>query len=243
VFVFNHQSYVDVLVLLKLIRRDLSGVAKIELKHHPVVGPVFRMGGVAFIDRGDRVQSVAALHDVVGRLQEGISLAIAPEGTRSPTSRVQPFKKGAFRVAMEGGVPIVPIVIRNAGDVLPRGAHVLRPATLDVAVLEPVSVAAWTVADLDRHVAEVHQRYVDTLRSWPTGGTRSSPAAATPASRGARRAPERGPGGPAGDAVHRNGAARRPSDDASGAAPQGTNGRSGRRPRPRGDAVDGTTAP
>jgi putative phosphoserine phosphatase/1-acylglycerol-3-phosphate O-acyltransferase len=167
VFLFNHQSYVDVLVLLKLIRRDLSGVAKIELRHHPVVGPVFRLGRVAFVDRSDRVQSVAALHEVVGRLREGVSLAIAPEGTRSPTSRVGPFKKGAFRVAMQGGVPVVPIVIRNAADVLPRGARVLRPATIDVVVLEPRSVDDWPPDDLDRRVAEVHARYVETLRSWP----------------------------------------------------------------------------
>jgi 1-acyl-sn-glycerol-3-phosphate acyltransferase len=167
VFAFNHQSWVDVLVLLKLLRRDLTGVAKVELRSNPVVGPAFRLAGVAFVDRADRAQSVAALQHAVDKLRTGTSILVAPEGTRSPTATLGPFKKGAFRMAMAAAVPVVPIVIRNAGSVLPRGALVIKPGTIDVAVLPPIRVDDWTVADLDDRIADVRQRYVDTLASWP----------------------------------------------------------------------------
>ncbi len=176
VFIFNHQSYVDLLILVKLIRRDLTGVAKKELRNNPVVGPIFRIGGVAFIDRSDRVQSVAALHEVVGKLESGLSVAIAPEGTRSPTPKVQPFKKGAFRMAMEAGVPVVPIVIRNAGDVLARGASTIRPGTVDVVVRAPIDVDDWTLDDLDERITEVHTMYVDTIARWPDARRRAGTA-------------------------------------------------------------------
>ncbi len=191
VFIFNHQSYVDLLILMKLIRRDLTGVAKKELRHNPVVGPIFRIGGVAFIDRSDRVQSVAALHEVVSKLESGLSVAIAPEGTRSPTPNVQQFKKGAFRMAMEAGVPVVPIVIRNAGEVLARGASTIRPGTIDVAVLAPISVSDWTVDDLDDRIAEVHAAYVGTIARWPDPTRRARAASTTRARARARKNPTR----------------------------------------------------
>jgi putative phosphoserine phosphatase/1-acylglycerol-3-phosphate O-acyltransferase len=71
-------------------------------------------------------------------------------------------------MAMAAGVPVVPIVIRNAGSVLPRGAFVIKPGTVDVAVLAPIPTDGWTVDDLDARIAEVRQRFVDTLASWPT---------------------------------------------------------------------------
>jgi putative phosphoserine phosphatase / 1-acylglycerol-3-phosphate O-acyltransferase len=91
---------------------------------------------------------------------------ISPEGTRSPTPAVGQFKKGAFHMAMQGGVPIVPVVIRNAGELLWRGSKVMRPGTVDVHVHEPISVADWTVEDLDERVAEVRALFVRTLEDW-----------------------------------------------------------------------------
>jgi putative phosphoserine phosphatase/1-acylglycerol-3-phosphate O-acyltransferase len=78
------------------------------------------------------------------------------------------FKKGAFHMAMQGGVPVVPIVIRNAGELLWRGSTFMRSGTVDVAVLPPVSVEDWTVADLGRRVAETRQMFVRTLAEWPS---------------------------------------------------------------------------
>ena len=103
------------------------------------------------------------LQPAVDRLREGISLAIAPEGTRSYTPRLGKFKKGAFHVAMQADVPIVPIVIRNAGAVMPRNAVTIRPGTIDVVVHPPISVDGWTPDDLDERIDGVRRLFLDTL--------------------------------------------------------------------------------
>jgi HAD superfamily hydrolase (TIGR01490 family) len=172
VFIFNHQSQLDVPLLGKLLRGGFTGVAKAEIKKDPVWGPVFSMADVAFVERGNTAQAKEALAPAVQRLRDGISLVIAPEGTRSYTPRLGRFKKGAFHVAMQAEVPIVPIVLRNAGAAMWRGSKTVRPATVDVAVLPPIDVSDWTVAELDDRIAAVRQQYVDTLARWP-----GSPAA------------------------------------------------------------------
>ena len=126
VFLFNHQSQLDVLILAKLLRGGFTGVAKKELAHSPGFGLMFRLADVAFVDRHDTAQARKALEPAVQKLRDGISLAIAPEGTRSATPALGPFKKGAFHVAMQAGVPIVPIVIRNSGELMWRGATTIH---------------------------------------------------------------------------------------------------------------------
>ena len=94
-------------------------------------------------------------------------MCIAPEGTRSWTPKVGRFKKGAFHMAMQAGVPIVPVVIRNAGEIMGRNDQVMRAGTVQVAVLPPVDVSGWRVEELDSRIAEVHRMYVETLEHWP----------------------------------------------------------------------------
>jgi putative phosphoserine phosphatase/1-acylglycerol-3-phosphate O-acyltransferase len=174
VFIFNHQSLLDGFIMAKVLREDFTGVAKKELASQPGFGHFARFAHMAFIDRGDAAQAKLALKPVVERLREGYSIAIAPEGTRTPTPAVAPFKKGPFHIAMQGAVPIVPVVIRNAGEHLWRGSKVMRPGVIDVHVLEPISVADWTVDKLNTRVAEVRQLFVRTLEDWPV--TNSLPA-------------------------------------------------------------------
>jgi putative phosphoserine phosphatase/1-acylglycerol-3-phosphate O-acyltransferase len=163
VFIFNHQSGIDPLLVAKLLRRDFTGVGKQEIRRNPLFGPVFTFAGVVFIDRADTRKAIQALAPAVTALREGRSIAIAPEGTRSLTPTVGPFKKGAFHIAMQAGVPIVPIVFRNALDVLPRGALVLRPATVEVVVLPPVETQGWTRETLDAHIQAIRSRYLEVL--------------------------------------------------------------------------------
>jgi putative phosphoserine phosphatase/1-acylglycerol-3-phosphate O-acyltransferase len=163
VFLFNHQSGVDTLLVAKLLRRDFTGVGKQELRTHPVFGPAFAFAGVVFIDRGDTQKAIEGLKPAVTALREGRSIAIAPEGTRSSTGKLGRFKKGAFHIAMQAGVPVVPIVFRNALDVLPRGAVVLRPATVEVVVLPPVDTRGWTRENLDQRIEEVRASYLEVL--------------------------------------------------------------------------------
>ena len=167
VFIFNHQSILDGFIVMKLLRGDVTGVAKKEVASQPGFGQFARFANMAFVDRGDASQAMSVLEPVVRRLDEGYSIAIAPEGTRSATPAVGKFKKGAFHMAMQGGVPIVPIVIRNAGELLWRGSRVMRSGTVDVHVLEPISVAEWTRDTLADRVDEVRDLFVRTLEDWP----------------------------------------------------------------------------
>jgi putative phosphoserine phosphatase/1-acylglycerol-3-phosphate O-acyltransferase len=165
VFIFNHQSGIDMLLLCKLLRRDIVGIAKQELRTNPLFGPAFALAGTVFIDRFNHEKAIQALQPAVEALQQGLSIVIAPEGTRSPTPRLGRFKKGAFHLAMAANVPIVPIVFRNALDALPKHALVVRPATVEVVVLPPISTAAWTPAVLDDKIAEVHRLYTETVNA------------------------------------------------------------------------------
>jgi len=165
VFVFNHQSGIDALLVMKLLRRDVVGVAKREVRANPIFGPLFAAAGTVFIDRANREKAIEALRPAVDALERGFSIAIAPEGTRSPTPRIGRFKKGAFHIAMQARVPVVPIVFRNALDALPKGGAIVRPATVEAVVLRPIPTTSWTLATLDEEIARIRDRFVDVLES------------------------------------------------------------------------------
>ncbi len=164
VFIFNHQSGLELVLLLKLLRRDLTGIAKAELRHNPIFGPLFRAAGVAFVDRSNTAKAIQALGPALEALRHGRSLIIAPEATRSSTPTLGRFKKGAFRLAMEARAPIVPVVFRNVLDALPKGAVIVRPAVIEAVVLPPVDTSGWTLETLDEEVEEMRQRYIEVLQ-------------------------------------------------------------------------------
>ncbi len=165
VFVFNHQSKADVIIIAKLLRRDIAGVGKKEiLKENPIIGKVMELGGVVFIDRANASSAIEAMAPLVDAMRnEGKSVVLAPEGTRTASPTLAPFKKGAFHLAMQAGVPMVPIVIRNAGDVAPKGDFVFRQATVEVEVLPPIDTSTWRVETLNEHVREVRNQFARTL--------------------------------------------------------------------------------
>ncbi len=167
VFVFNHRNGFDPFIATQIVNRDFTAVAKGELRHDPFVGTLGRLAEIAFVDRGDTVASIEALKSIEELAAKGLSVLIAPEGTRLDTREVGPFKKGAFRIAMSAGLPIVPIVIRNAELIGGRNASSINPGTVDVVVLPPVPTDDWRHEDLPDHIAEVRQMFLDTLADWP----------------------------------------------------------------------------
>ncbi|EXG79593.1 HAD-IB family hydrolase [Cryptosporangium arvum] len=166
VFMFNHQSSLDLGVLGSLIRRDVTAVVKREARSDPRFAAIGALLDVAYVDRSAG-RGRDALEPAVAKLRSGTSIAIAPEGTRSPTPRLGRFKKGGFHLAVEAGVPIVPIVIRNAGDLMWRDSLLVHPGTVDVAVLAPVETADWPVDEVDKLVDLVRAQFDSTLRNWP----------------------------------------------------------------------------
>ena len=95
--------------------------------------------------------------------KENKSIVVAPEGTRTLSPKLGPFKKGAFHLAMQAGVPIVPIVIHNAGDVAPKNEFVMRAATVRVDVLPPVDTSSWNAKTINAHVGEVRNMFLKAL--------------------------------------------------------------------------------
>lgn len=168
VFIFNHQSNMDAAVAMKLVRQNFTGVAKKEAKNIPGFGQFFQIGGVAFLDRGNIKDPKAALAPAVEKIrEEGLSLVLSPEGTRSPTPRLGPFKKGAFHIALQAGVPIVPMVMRGQNEIQWRGSQSVRPGTIEVVVLPPVQTTDWTIANMGAQTEEVRNMFVHTLAHWP----------------------------------------------------------------------------
>lgn len=163
VFLFNHQSELDAPLMMRLVRRDVTGIAKREMLSNPLFGPIFWGAGVVFLDRSDTERAIRGLVPAVRALREGRSIVIAPEGTRQPTPHLGRFKKGAFHLAMQAGVPVVPVVFRNVLDALPRGGWIIHPATIEAVVLPPVDTRDWTPETLDAEIAAIRDRYLEVL--------------------------------------------------------------------------------
>jgi putative phosphoserine phosphatase/1-acylglycerol-3-phosphate O-acyltransferase len=168
VLFINHQStLIDALVTARVLRRGYTVVAKSEVRHMPVIGQIFDLAGVAFLDRSNTNQAISALRTATETLRSGISIAMASEGTRSMSPKIGQFKKGGFHLAVDAGVPIVPIVIRNAGEIMWRNARTARDGTIEVGVHEPVPTLGWTRADIDTWMRRTRQLHIDTLDDWP----------------------------------------------------------------------------
>jgi 1-acyl-sn-glycerol-3-phosphate acyltransferase len=164
VFVANHQSYLDAAPLFAFTGRRMGMVAKKELLDAPILG--FGMGyvNVIAIDRSNRDRAVETLKIVNERLHAGISFGVCPEGTRANPGEMLPFKKGAFHLAVQTGVPIVPIAIKNADVLMPRGLAEAWPGTIDMVMMPPVDTS-WvkTDKDLDALVQQVQKTIMKEL--------------------------------------------------------------------------------
>jgi putative phosphoserine phosphatase/1-acylglycerol-3-phosphate O-acyltransferase len=167
VFIFNHRNNFDPFIAGSLIKDNFTSVGKKELENDPIAGTIGKVMDAAFIDRDDPRAAVEGLHKIEELARKGLSVMIAPEGTRLDTTEVGPFKKGPFRIAMTAQIPIVPIVIRNAEVIAARDSSTMHPGSVDVAVFPPISVKDWTVSNLPDRIAEVRQLYLDTLKNWP----------------------------------------------------------------------------
>jgi putative phosphoserine phosphatase / 1-acylglycerol-3-phosphate O-acyltransferase len=163
VFVFNHQSNLDPIVAGALIRRDFTSTGKKEAQRDPMAALAGYVLDAVFLDRENPERAKEQISEAVGRLRNGVSVMIAPEGTRSRTAIPGPYKHGAFHVAMEAEVPIVQIVLRNANELMPRGSTFIHPGTLDVRVLEPIPTEGWGPDDPGRAARALQRRTADLV--------------------------------------------------------------------------------
>ena len=160
IFMSNHESQLDPPILIGVLPVPAVYIAKKEVKYLPFVGWAAMVAGVIFIDRRDRDRAVQSIHEAALQIRGGKSVVIFPEGTRSRTGALLPFKKGGFALAQEAGVPIVPMATVGGFQILPPGAKRLRTGRMDIRIGQPVDPAAYP--DREALAGEVRQR-VQTL--------------------------------------------------------------------------------
>jgi 1-acyl-sn-glycerol-3-phosphate acyltransferase len=134
VLMANHQSYLDVMALYHVLPRCFGFIAKKSLYAIPFFSGVMDAVGCVPIDRADRRSALASMHEAAGIVRAGKTIAVFPEGTRSPGDRILPLKKGSFHLVQLAQVPSLPIGIRGAGQLMPRRNTGIRPGVIEVHV-------------------------------------------------------------------------------------------------------------
>ncbi|MFN2432931.1 MAG: lysophospholipid acyltransferase family protein [Gemmatimonadota bacterium] len=163
----NHRSWFDIPVLfLALAGRDVRWVGKKEIVPVPFFGWAFRVSRHVVIDRGDREKAVRAIRRAAALGGRGVSVLIFPEGTRSPTPELLPLKKGGFHLAIEAGLPILPVAIEGTEWIMPKRAWRIRPGRVRVTFLAPEPPPR-TQAGLPGAAARVGGRIAATLGGHP----------------------------------------------------------------------------
>ena len=140
IFMSNHQSQIDIAAIIDTLPPSVSWrfVAKKELVRVPVFGWCLVTTGQIIVDRGDREKAVASLHRAAERIRGGASVIVFPEGTRSPSGSLRPFKSGPFHLALEAQVPIVPITVSGSQRITPKGSVQVHAGTVKIVFGKPI---------------------------------------------------------------------------------------------------------
>jgi 1-acyl-sn-glycerol-3-phosphate acyltransferase len=167
VFCSNHESNVDPAVLFLGLHAQLHILYKAELRNIPLMRTVFDVGGFVAVDRGDRDRSMRSLEEGAASLRAGNSFLIFPEGTRSRTGALLPFKKGGFIMALKAQVPIVPVAVVGGRDAMRKGSAIVRPVKVSVRIGRPVPTVGLTVEQRDTVVSAVRAEVQKLLDEGP----------------------------------------------------------------------------
>jgi len=140
----NHQSNFDIPVLQAYLSTHFKWLAKAELFKIPFFGYVLKRAGYLSIDRSDRVSAVKSLKKATEIIRSGVSVLIFPEGTRSQDGNIRPFKKGGFVLAVDAGVPVVPVIINGTWSIMSKKGILIRPGNVILEITEPIETSNYT---------------------------------------------------------------------------------------------------
>ena len=165
VIVSNHKSAYDILVVYGWLGMDFKWVMKKEVRKIPGVGFGSAAIGHIFIDRSNTKNALASIHAAREKIQGGVSVLFFPEGTRSQTSRLLPFKKGAFRFALDLGLPVLPVSIAGTEKIMPSGTLDLAPGTAHIVIHPPIDTADYNESSIGQLMAESRKAIERALQS------------------------------------------------------------------------------
>ena len=164
-FAANHQSNLDPPLLFAYLGHNTGAIAKKELTKFPVMKQGFPLAHVVPIDRSNRESAIESTRRGAAELRRGHSLMAFPEGTRTVDGKVKEFKKGVFFMALEAGVPVVPVVVNDTRLVMPKGRAVVTPGDVWLEILPPVSTAGYSEANLEELIEQVRSQIVERVRT------------------------------------------------------------------------------
>ena len=167
VFCSNHQSNIDPPILFQALHPRLHILFKRELTKLPLLGRAFQIGGFVPIDRSSREHSMAAIEQAAASLRSGNSFLTFPEGTRSRTGSLLPFKRGPFLMALKAQVPVVPVAIQGGTASMKKGSPIVRPTTVSVRIGAPVETRGMDLADREKLADEIRARVEQLLALGP----------------------------------------------------------------------------
>ncbi len=165
VFASNHQSNVDPPFLFAYLGPITGAIAKKELTKFPVMKQGFPLAHVVPIDRSNRESAIESTRRGAAELKKGYSLMAFPEGTRTVDGRVKEFKKGVFFMAIEAGVPVVPVVVNDTRLVWRKGGNVITPGDIYLEILPPVSTDGYNEDNIEELVERVRSQIVPRVRT------------------------------------------------------------------------------
>jgi 1-acyl-sn-glycerol-3-phosphate acyltransferase len=172
VFCSNHQSNVDPPALFDTLHPRMHILYKAEIDAIPILGRALRLGGFIPIDRRNREAAMRSIEAGAASIRAGNSFLIFPEGTRSRTSELLPFKKGGFLMAIKARAPIVPVAVQGGRAAMHKGSSIIRPATVSIRVGEPIETAGLRLTDRDALIALTRQRIEALLAEGPVKAIR-----------------------------------------------------------------------
>jgi len=174
VFVSNHRSYLDTATLFVYTGRRIGVLAKKELLKVPILGVGMGFVNVMAIVRTNRESAFRTTEAAAGRIKSGVSFGVFVEGTRAKPGELLPFKKGAFYMARQAGVPVVPVAIRNSDVLMGKGTGQARPGTLEMVLMPPVDTTGIdTDEDMNRLIANVRNSIASELELLNHKGTKT----------------------------------------------------------------------